>query len=410
MSGVLILNTIFFIVLLIAMLYKCNTLRNNPPYLVFLLFFIISFFSLNTLYRNILLFSFLISLLLFKKYISFPINKYPITIYYLFIIWCFITLSYSSGLLFGLLMILKLVIPIAFFYIGYNYIFNKDDFEQLLLTSKRPLFILLLLSIAFYPIERFMLDATLIDVYGFSILLCIPLSMHLLIKSRNTIIETILFLVPSFLYGRRTAIGAAIISYSAFLIARFKWKAILQIVCMLFASVILILSVPQLKTRFFGGDKGDISRLSNKELITSTDHLSTSGRAYFWALVIKKFYKGHEIVGSGLGTMKSYIESDSNKNRKAFEILHNDHLHILIETGIVGLLLWLLFYFAVIIQGVYYYIHSEDEIIKVSAMCMVSSVLALSFFMYFTNVLSTIYHIAIVFMFIGMFQKLKEFN
>ena len=91
---------------------------------------------------------------------------------------------------------------------------------------------------------------------------------------------------------------------------------------------------------FFEGVDVDISLLQDAAILEA---INTHGRNDIWLSVFNTFYVGHEWFGSGLGTVKDWLLSPKNTTG-SFDLLHNDWLHLLCETGLIGIILLILFY------------------------------------------------------------------
>ena len=130
-----------------------------------------------------------------------------------------------------------------------------------------------------------------------------------------------------------------------------------------------------------------------------------------WKQVKDMFYVGNEIWGCGLGTMKSYLRGNEERGEtEHFAMLHNDHLHLLIETGLVGIGILSFFAFSVIISLVRNMRNIPDKKSGRYAanFCALASFLAIVFCMFFSNILSQVWEIVVCFMFIGMAMGLNE--
>lgn len=404
-----IIALIITLLLVSKIIVTYNSTSSNKSLDLIILYITQCFFFLGTVYNNLRFLIFIIFLILtYRGQILFR----PLYSYYLFIIWGIITLIYTDSISFGVLMIVKFIIPLFFLMYAYNAINNEDDFITILKRTCYvfPFFIL----VSIYPLPS--LGSVTLPIFSswsakgcdlFSVLICVPLALYILYNERKYLYLSIFFLLPPFTLIRRAAIAASLISIGVFYFYKKGIKAIVPIIMLALFTLSLILCITPLKNRFFGGDKGDVSHLSNKELISSTEHISSSGRDFMWKYALAKYYKKHEVKGCGLGTMKVFLRNDK-KTSQSFAMLHNDHLHILIETGIIGLALWIITFLKLIISMIQILIaHSGNRILKVSAACALSSTLALLFNMYYANMLSGFSTLPCSFIFIGCFLKLK---
>lgn len=404
--GLLVLS--IFILRCIAILSEKSNIRGIK---ILSLFFIAVFFYFNTLVSNLIYFFFVLIFLGFgniKLRVSYPIN-----IYVVFLLYCCWTLSYSESYWYGSLMILKLVLPFLFLMVGYSLIDTKDKFRTFLLKSQKYFIPFAILCTApfvnlFKPYIKIFTTYEAGNAELFVTLQCISLALFFLTKEKQYLIKFVILSLPYITLIRRTCMGAGAIVFGVAYYFKKGYKAVLPIVLMLVLSVGAVVSIPSLKERFFGGDKGDVSGLSTAELL-SVDNIGTSGRSYMWQYVTEKFYYGNEMMGCGLGTMKEYLRNNVQGETAHFEMLHNDHLHLLIETGWLGVLIYSTFFIVVIFMALSIMRkRSVDITLRVAAFCALSTTLSLLFSMFFSNMLSKLIPIAITFLFIGIFLRLKK--
>lgn len=375
------------------------------------LFVTASFLYFTSPIRNIIYFFFVIILLLqIRKKIVFVA---PINIYLIFLAYGCLTLTYSNSLKYGIMMVLKLVLPLLCYLIGYATVDSKEKFIKFLCLSNKYFIVLALLCSepivsTFKPHMKIFVSWESGNTYIFAILLCIPLALYALTNNKKYLIESLIFSLPYITLIRRACFGAAVISSSIFLFFKKGLKAIIPICLGLLFVIIATLYIPSVRDRVFGGDKGDVSGMSNTELL-STDNISSSGRDFMWEYVIEKFYVGNEIWGCGLGSMKSFLRNNVKGETEHFEMLHNDHLHILIETGNVGIILYSLFFITVIFKA-FNVLRREniDYVVRVSALCSLMSMSSTLFCMYYGNLLSELSAIGFSFLLTGIFFKLDK--
>ena len=403
-----ILEIIAFSLLIASLLITSGKKSPNKRLDLIALYILQAFFFINTLFNNLRSALFIGIMLLtyrggwiFRSFIP----------YYVFILWGLFTLSYSGSIHYGIMMIVKFLLPLFFAMYAYQAIKSPEDYVEMLKRVCRYLPLLAILST--YPItllgditfNLFMGWGKSCDI--FAILICVPLTLYAITQERKYLWYTFLMLLPSFTLIRRAAIAGSLLCIGTFFFFRKGIKAIIPITAIGIVTLALILSIAPLRTRFFGGDKGDISGLSNKELLSSTDHIQTSGRDAMWTYALEQFYSGHEIIGCGLGTMKVFLRNDSEASEH-FSLLHNDHLHILIETGAIGLSLWILSYLKILS---YAYRaarrNSNPYLLRASAVCTMAAIFSIAFNMYYANMLSSLASLPCTFILIGCFLKLR---
>lgn len=407
--------TVIGFVIIFTLLVKCLNIlkrRDNMCNIQILsLFLTASFFYFTTTISTIIHFLFVIILLLqIRKKIVFAA---PINIYLIFLTYCCLTLTYSISLKYGIMMVLKLVLPLLCYLIGYAIVDSKEKFIKFLHLSNKYFIILAILCSepivsTFKPYIKIFVSWESGNTYIFVALMCIPLALYALTNKKKYLIESLIFSLPYITLIRRASIGGAVIASSIFLYFKKGFRAIIPICFGMILIIAAALYIPSIRERVFGGDKGDVSGMSTKELM-STDNISSSGRDYMWAYTIEKFYVGNEIWGCGLGSMKGFLRDNFKGETEHFEMLHNDHLHILIETGIVGIFLYSVFFITVIIKAFNVIKRkSKDYVVRISALCSLMSISSALFCMYYGNLLSELSAIGFSFLLTGIFFKLNK--
>lgn len=408
----IVVSTVIFVALLYKLLSNFYFKKSDSNDLA-IWFVILSMFFLSTLYSNILLFVTLLPII--SKIKSIKLNI-PVILYIVFLTYCVINvLCLSRNAFYGIMMILKLLIPFVLLLFGYNTINKSTDYDSILkrIIAFIPVFSIL----CSFPISARQKYLTPIfkswsagDAELFAVLIAVPFTIYILYREKKYLKKALWFFLTPLTMIRRTVLGGQFIVVALFAIYKKGIKAIIIIGIFFILSIVMILNVPQLKNRFFGGDKGSIENVSNIELISSTKYISTSGRSFMWDYMTEKFYTGHEIFGCGLGTMKSYLRENSGGETESFEMLHNDQLHLKIELGLFGMALFYLFVLSLVFKTTMILIRNKehDKLLVASAFCCLSMLVCVFFCMFFSNMLSQINEISVAFMFIGFFLKIAD--
>ena len=106
--------------------------------------------------------------------------------------------------------------------------------------------------------------------------------------------------------------------------------------------------------KFFGEEAGKVTAgdiIQGNAL--SLDNIEMSGREYMWQRVKDNCFYGNETFGGGLGTSGRFVK-DYGKAHQTLEVMHNDYLQIICDTGLVGITLLTIFYIMVIIKVMYH--------------------------------------------------------
>lgn len=249
------------------------------------------------------------------------------------------------------------------------------------------------------------------DAEIFAVVLVFPISSFLITSNKKDLIIASLCFLPPLTLLRRTVLGAQFLVGSISLVVKNGAKAIVTIGILVIICFSAVLFIEPLRDRTFGGDVGSVSGISNKELVSSTKYINTSGRAGMWLYVTENFYVDHEMFGCGLGTMKQYLKAneDGGEGETAhFAMLHNDHLHLLIELGNVGMAFFVLFSLALVRDLIRNMKRKKNSVLFVINFSAFASFVAILFCMFFSNILSQVFEISVCFMIIGMAMRLNN--
>lgn len=394
---------------------SCSLKYNKLMHFLFIVIINSYFFGSNflTLSRIIIFSIFSIHIFLLRKW-NFYIDKTIVRLYVIFYLWLIFTLTYSTGIEQGLLMLGKYAIPFVFLVFSYHALQNEKEYILWLRRINR-------LNIIYIVVHGIAPIGKAIDIvasgffegeYGYSmaIFVTIPITLYVLTKKKIYLFEAFLYVVPAATYMRRAALGAYFLTLGVFILYKYKLKGAVVSVILLLGIIISIFAVEPLKERFFGGDKGDASSLTLKDLIQGDVQINSTGRDTMWGIVYDMFFVGHEIKGSGLGSMKRYMTSDDNEYKDAFMILHNDYLHLACETGAVGVTLWLFFYLAIVLKVRNGIRRIQKTIVVYSGLSALCGFVAIAFVMFFANVVSSPFLFVQPFILFGFFLKIVKLH
>ena len=200
-----------------------------------------------------------------------------------------------------------------------------------------------------------------------------PFIMYLRTKETRYIIYCLLCLSGNLIEVKRTPLVGIMAMVSLFLLFKYKIKAFIPLLLGICAVIFAVLYIPALREKMFfdGVDLDDIGILFSPELFTV---VNSSGRTGMWETVINQFYEGNEMTGVGLGTMKAWLRSKDNLNEH-FLRLHNDWLHLLCETGKIGVGLLLMFFLSIYYKCFKQWCkHNSDDLRLIALSCAMASI------------------------------------
>ena len=336
--------------------------------------------------------------------------------YGLFFLWLCYSMTYTMAQRDGYMMLVKYSFPWLFLILGYSALRNEKDLVIFLKvvnwTACVYCFFIggqghtLMPGFYFGPIGvQFLAYAGFAD-YLTSIFI-VPIILYWLTKDKKYIFCA-LWMVPfTILESVRTGMGGMMLVFVSALLLRYKMRAVPGV---LFAGALFvsaILFIPSINEKFFGEEGDEVTAM---DIIQgdalSQENMNTNGRTATWEMIMDRFYKGHEIKGSGLGMASSYLKY-LYKTTGSVALLHNDYVQIISDTGIIGVALIILFYIVFLLKGVDYVVMQRcTALVKLTGIMAVSSMAGIAFSMYYDNVVShSMSSLVMPFIFLGFFLK-----
>ncbi|HOT98103.1 MAG TPA: O-antigen ligase family protein [bacterium] len=278
-------------------------------------------------------------------------------IYLIFLTWAAITLTFpTADFNFGSRFLLKLVYPILFFII----FLNHCDFEKLhvLLKSLSVVcFINVLFSIILivYRGDLYNIAGTHLGARGFNLhpfpygfMLCNCISYKLFIEKYTHGVSIM-----------KVYIGVALLTIGVILsLSRITWVLLLFIFLiyskkkvLFLLTVIASVFIIALTFKLFNHSEILASRIGI-DLIQLIQHGeveaigegygTASGRTAMWLFTINTVLTKNPFFGLGLGGTEKYYLTTLNE----FTLTHNEYVRIFSETGLIGLFLFLFFFYS----------------------------------------------------------------
>ncbi len=304
-----------------------------------------------------LLFSLLISAMLFLLLNIELTARYLLRFYFCtsFILFIIASLVWGNDLIQGIRFIVKLIAPILFMFTAM--IVCKTDKDVAMTERMVVICGLSVMSFALANtlmgglidtgsrvdwVGKNMLTAPYMTPANFSFLMgavaMLSLGNYLSHRTRGWLILYLAFSGAVLWAFTRISLAGWLIGTGVcvLLFARSKVIKILIPVTIGLVSVASILTVDSLRDRmFFTGSNMDLSTaISDPGKLLS--QVNTSGRTVLWAEVEEVLGKNSAIVGSGIGSVDSWLA------RKNYSRMHSEYLRLYYDVGIVGLGLYLL--------------------------------------------------------------------
>ncbi|CCY49101.1 uncharacterized protein BN523_01826 [Bacteroides sp. CAG:189] len=339
-----------------------------------------------------------------------------VTCYLLFYIWLLISLSYSTSIYNGIMLLIKYIFPLLFLWLGYSSIKDKYTLYYFLKSVNKSAMIYALLiggvSAIFMPWiyystfgDIFLKYAGLADY--FTSIFIIPFILFWITQKKIYIMCALWLILSTILESVRTGLGGMFLVGLSFYFFKYKLKSLPYIALAISIFIGIIIFIPEVNQKMFGDKAGKINArdIIQKDAL-SLDNIQTSGRSHLWEINLTKFYEPHPLIGSGLGTTIDFMKKRAAKEH-TIALLHNDYVQILCETGIIGIIFLVLFYLSIICKVFYYtWVIQSNTWIKISGIMAISSIIGIAFSMFFDNIVShSMTSLINPFIFIGFFLK-----
>nr|WP_315164771.1 O-antigen ligase family protein [uncultured Flavobacterium sp.] len=187
----------------------------------------------------------------------------------------------------------------------------------------------------------------IIDFNPFS--MAIAIILYKLTKNKNYLFAIALFFLLPALASVRTGLIGLGVSLLAISFFKYKLRALPVFGFIIFGFIASVLFIPNVRDKMFGGTFKSAQEVINSLDILSFNNIDTSGRSAMWEWSLDTFYKGNELMGAGLGQLQARFYS-GNHPFGSLEVIHNDYIQILCDTGQIGLILYFLILFSFVVQ------------------------------------------------------------
>lgn len=261
-------------------------------------------------------------------------------VYAVYILWLIIGLTYSPAPGYGFRVILKYLYPLLIMLFASAAVRDMEVFLKAGLGAR--MVALIALIVAFIP----MLERTLfpgVFWYGTArainfISICI-FSLALFYytdKKKENLFYAILFILPCFIWVFRTSIMGSLVAIMAFYFIKYRMRSLPIIAGILIAGVMAVFFIPSLHQKMFKDSSTNIEQFKSGSV--SMDDVNTNARSAMWEHLEKRFYHGHEITGSGTGSVQHYMYN--NFIFGGLKVPHSDFVQMRCDNGLISLILY----------------------------------------------------------------------
>lgn len=268
--------------------------------------------------------------------------NFPMKIYIIYLLWLVIGLFYSPSLTYGIRTILKYIYPFLLCLFASSAVTDSEVFFK----SSKWARIVALISVIFsflpyigivIPMPGFFWYVTARAINYISIMIFSLGMFFFSNRKKENLIWTFVFLAPCILWVFRTSILGSTIAIMAFFGIKYRIKALPIMFGIFVLAVVAVFTIPSIREKMFYDDNVTIEDFQQGKI--SEDNVNTNYRAYMWEKLENKFYKGHEIFGSGTGA----VQDEMYNHRFEYGGLivpHSDFVQQKCDNGLIGLILY----------------------------------------------------------------------
>lgn len=313
----------------------------------------------------------------------------PATIFYLlYLLWLVVGLSYTPAPAYGLRVILKYLYPLLIMLFASAAVRDKEVFLKAGLGAR--VVAVISIAVAFIPYVGQLFPG--VFWYGTArainyISMCVfslALFFYTQEKKKNLLL-CLLFMLPCILWVFRTSIMGTTFALMTFFFFKYKLRSLPVIAGIVIVAIVAVFTIPSLKEKMFK-DSENISIEQFQQGEISKDDIESNARFAMWEHLENRFYEGKELTGSGIGSVQNYMYN--NFVFGGLKVPHSDYVQMLCDSGIVGLVLYLLVTFSVVVHCFFIYHTYSNISIKICAIVAGSSLTGVALALYSDNVVN----------------------
>lgn len=311
----------------------------------------------------------------------------PLMGYSVFLFWLVIGLTYAPSVMYGVRVILKYAYPLLVTLTASAVVRDGAVFLKSSLGARKVAIVCLIVS--FVPYMGFLFPgvfwygtARCINFISISIL-CLALYFYAGRKMKDLIWFGI-FLLPCVIWVFRTSMLGNFVALSVFSIFRYKLKALPVLAFVGIMGIASVFYIPAVREKMFKSDAVTVADLRDGRV--SMDDVESNARFAMWEFFEDKFYKGHEITGSGTGATQEYFYTHHLFG--GLKVMHSDIVQMKCDNGVIALFLYYGSVLLMIGQAFIVYCRSKIPIIKICSITAGATLAGVAATMYSDNVVN----------------------
>lgn len=313
----------------------------------------------------------------------------PMILFMVFLCWVILGITYTPNPVFGLRMLTKYLYPLLFAMLTASVIRDPEVFLKSALWARWIALISLLahdISIigGFFP-GIFWTAGALCTSYITMTMFSLAMFFNGQEKLKN-LLWAVVFMLPCIMWVIRTDIFGTGLALSTFFFIKYKFKSLPLILAVGCLGIAALFYIPSVKSKmYYRPDEVTLTDFLTNNV--DENNINTSGRKKGWEDVHRFFFTGHELVGSGTGRVQTFFYTEVIGWQRGGQ-LHNDFLVLLCDNGMIGLLLFVIAYIAIMFHCLYIYHKSREKWVRLCALTAGSALIGILVTMYSDNTIS----------------------
>lgn len=313
----------------------------------------------------------------------------PAIIFYLiYIIWLVVGLSYTPAPGYGFRVILKYLYPLLIMLFASAAVRDKEVFFKAGIGARTVALISIGVFFIPYVVHLFpgvFWYGTASAIHYISMCVFSLALFYYTQEKKKNLLLCILFMLPCVLWVFRTSIMGTTLALMTFFFFKYKLKSLPVMFSVFILFIVAVFAIPSVREKMFVNSESVSIEQFQRGEITKED-INSNARFGMWEHLENRFYEGKELTGSGVGSVQNYMYS--NFVFGGLKVPHNDYVQILCDSGIIGVVLYLLVVLTVIIHSFIVYQNNSDVAIRMSAIVAGSSLAGVALTLYTDNVVN----------------------
>jgi hypothetical protein len=312
---------------------------------------------------------------------------FPLKLYVVFLIWLCIGCTYCPSINYGIRVILKYCYPILLCLFASSVVREQEVFLKSSLLARTIGVISIIFS--FVPLIGSLIPG--VFWYGtaaainYISIMSLSLGLYFFTEEkRKNLIYTVLFLLPCFIWVFRTSIMGSLVAIMAFSFIKYRTKSLPIIIGIFIAGVVAVFTIPSLRAKMFFDDNVTIEQFQAGKI--SQKNINTNAREYMWKQLESKFYEGHELIGSGTGSVQNYMYN--NFVFGGLTVPHSDFVQMKCDNGLIALVLYSIIALFIFFHAFRIYWSTDIPCVQLCALVTGASIAGVFVTLYSDNVVN----------------------